>query len=328
MQKEIFRTYSGQEILEIPEETYIPIINNILYRNDMVGILGKYKSNKSILAMQMACAISSGKPFLDTFKVPEAKNVWFFSTEGKDNELKDRFLRMSSTVPVDFNKLVLICSTQLKFNSNIGKRSVEKIIERYHEKIPDAIFIDSMYSGFKGTLVSDENMNDFLTVIRSLAEQCNNAATCITHHFNKESKDKEGKVIAQNSMNSYGSVFFMGQADHCFTIERCKKDERDRIVKCKSEDQRSGNIIETMRIRFNEPDPLFMQLCSMHKEEEDMVEAILLKNPRGLTNKEIMVKTKIKKSLYYAVINEMDARGKINKGGKYNGIITLAGETR
>lgn len=327
MQKEIFRTYTGAEILEIPEETYIPIINNILYKNDMVGIIGKYKSNKSVLAMQMACAITSGKPFLDTFTVPEAKNVWFFATEGKDNELKDRFLRMSNMIPVDFDKLVLICSTQLKFNTKMGINTIEKLLERYHDKLPNAIFIDSMYSGFKGTLISDEAMNEFLTRIRFLAEQCNDAACTITHHFNKESKDKDGKVIVQNSTNSYGSVFFMGQADHCFTIERCKKEERERIIKCNSADQRSGNIIEKMRVKFNEPDPLYLELCSMHKEEEEKIKTLLMDNPRGMTNKEIMAKMKIKKSLYYAVINEMETRGKLNKSGKYNGILSLKGES-
>ena len=325
MQSEIFRTYSGQDILDIPEETYIPLINNILYKNDLVGVLGKYKSNKSILAMQMACAITSGKPFLKTYEVPEAGNVWFFSTEGKDNELKDRFLRMSKIIPVDFDKLVLICSTQLKFNSKTGQHSVDKIFERHHNKIPVAIFVDSMYSGFKGTLISDEHMNEFLTRIRGLAEMCDDAAVAITHHFNKESKDKDGNVIQQDTTNAYGSVFFMGQADHCFTIERCKKDERDRIIKCKAEDQRSGNIVESIRVRFKEPDPLYLDKIDMHTEEEDKIAKVLKACKEGLNVTEIIKRTSLTKSLVYNVIGEMTTANKIKKLNGYNGKIVLVG---
>lgn len=325
MQSEIFRTYTGDQIKEIPEDSYTPLINNILYKNDMVGVLGKYKSNKSILAMQMACAISSGKPFLKIYNVPQSHNVWYFSTEGKDNELKDRFLRMSKIIPVNFDKLVLICSTQLKFNSKTGWDSVEKVLERHRDKLPGAIFIDSMYSGFKGTLVSDEHMNDFLTRVRFLAEKCDNAACVITHHFNKEQKDKDGNIMKQTTTNAYGSVFFMGQADHCFTIERCHKDQqKERIIKCSTEDQRSGNIVERIRVVFHEPDPLYLDRINIHKEEEEKITKILRIASEGLYTSELINRSKITKSLVYDVVNEMIESGKAHKLGNYNGKIVLS----
>ena len=326
MTNNLIRPYTGDDILKIPEESYIPIVENILYKNDLAVAVGKYKSNKSILAMQLTCSTSSGTPFLNMFEVPTPQIVWYFSTEGKDNEIKDRFLRMSKIIPTNLENIILFCSTQFKFNTDTGIDIIKQLVKKYKDKLPSLIVIDSLYSGFKGTLIKDDQMNEFITVVRGLMEACNNSACFITTHMTKESVDANGKPIPQTSNNAYGSVFLLGQADHVFTIEKCRKNGMERIISCTAENQRSGNIIEKVRVLFNEPSPLYLSLIPFHKEEEHKITKLLSAYKEGLSAKELKLKSKIKQSLLYMVLNEMVGDGKIVKSETYSGKYTLKGD--
>jgi len=322
LENRFYRDYTGQDILDISEKAYIPIIEGILYKNDLSLLIGKYKSNKSIFAMQLACSISSGSPFLGVFEVPEPQVVWYFATEGKDNDIKDRFLRMSSVIKTDLNNIVLICSTQLKFNTLSGQKCANEIMMKYHTKLPALIIIDSLYSGFKGTLIKDDQVNEFITTIRHLMEFCNDSACLMTHHMTKEQKDNEGRTLPQSDANAYGSVFLLGQADTCFTIEKCKKNKDDRILKC--ENERSGKTIESLRVKFHEPEPLYLTLVSNHTEEEKKILHMLYGYKDGLDAKELRKLTNIKKTQVYVVLGELLMKGKIIKDKTHGGIYTLA----
>lgn len=316
---DLLKDFTGADITTIDEEVYIPIIENILYKNDFSIIVGMQKTNKSILAMQMACCMSSGTPFLGAFAVPKPLTVWYFGTEGKVNEIKDRFVRMSKIIPTNFDNIVLFSSTQFKFNVLSAKKELEKVLYKYESKLPSVIFIDSLYSSYKGKLTEEDAWNNFVTIVRGLMEVCNESACVLAHHMTKERRDDRGNVISQNDSNTFGSTFILGAVDHCFTIEKCRKDNRDRIIKCAT--QRSGNIIEHMRVRFHEPEPLYLSLISNHGEEEQRIAKLLGTNAYadGLTSGELLKKTKISKSLFSIVLGEMVTRNKITKTGGRKG---------
>jgi hypothetical protein len=327
MNQKIYRTYSGSEILDIPEDAYSPLIERILYKNDFVGIIGASKTNKSILAMQIACSLSSGSSFFGMFQVPEPIRIWYFATEGKDNDIKDRFMRMSKSINTNLDNIILFCSSQLKLNTETGSKAIDEILSDNWERRPQLIIIDSLYSGYSGKLSDDDVMNSFITKIRYMMEKCNNSAAIVVHHFKKQQNDKNGAPVHQDENSSYGSVFLLGQVDHAFTIEKCKKDQDDRIIKCGL--QRSGKIIEKLRVKFNEPEPLYLSVVSSHKEEEIKIIDLLKKCSLGLTAPEILRRYRsIKKSLLYIVLSEMEEKRiiKNSKGpGGYNGKYTLLG---
>lgn len=320
---DLIKDFTGNDITTIDEEIYIPIIENILYKNDFSMIVGMQKTNKSILSMQMACCISSGTPFLGAFDVPVPKVVWYFGTEGKVNEIKDRFVRMSKIIPTDFNNIVLFSSTQFKFNNGSARKLLEQILFKYKHMLPSVIFVDSLYSSYNGKLTEDDSWNDFVTVLRGFMEVCGDASCVLAHHMTKERRNEKGEIIPQNDSNTYGSTFILGSLDHCFTIEKCKKEEKDRIIKCTT--QRSGNIVEHMRVRFYEPEPLYLALISNHVEEEKKVMTLLSTNAYedGLSHGELLKRTKITKSLFNMVIGEMVTRKKILKTGGRKGLYIL-----
>jgi RecA-family ATPase len=239
-----FRIYTGKDILLRDETKSQPLIQGILFENDYIMIAAKKKSYKSILTMQMACNLSSGTKLLDTFKVPKPQMVWYFATEGKDEDIKDRFIRMSQYVKINTENILLICSPGFRFNSRFGTEYIKYLCEKYKDKLPKVIIIDALYMALKGSIKDDEDVNDFTTQVRVFAEHCN-AAVIIVHHT-KKSTIYEGRVVDLGDEEVYGSAFLLASVDHCFLMEKLPGDDKRAVLRCDT--QRSGNIVEEIEI--------------------------------------------------------------------------------
>lgn len=319
--KSIVRTYKGDKIIELSEDTYEPLVENIIHRGDLVIMLGAAKANKSTFAMQLACNISSGTPFLGTFAVTTPGKVWYFSTEGKDAEFKERVIRMKKAVPANLDNITLFCSTQFKMNNKLGIDTINEIMETNEDNKPDIIIIDSLYSGFKGSLKDDETVNDFLTIVRGLSEWCNDSAVFITHHTKKRQRDWKGEFVPTSDDDLYGSTFFAGQVDHLLRIEKCRDSANNRMIYC--ETQRSNRIVEQLKLRLNEPEPFYLSIAEKHDDARDLICRILAKHKKGLKAQDIFAKAEMKTSLGYTVLGELVLLGTVVKIGKWNAIYKL-----
>lgn len=309
------RFYTGKDLLILSTDSHEPIIDGMLYEMDYIMLTADPKVGKTIFAQQIACSISSGTKFLNTFDT--RKNmVWYFATEGKDEDIKDRFIRMSKYVNVEPDNIVLICCAGLRFNTQEGIGYIKYMLEKYKNRLPKVIIIDALYMSIKGSLKDDESVIDFHTVIRWFSEQCK-AAVILVHHMTKPSRDRDGTYFERSDRDSYGSTFLMGAVDHCMWMEKWEKtkDDKDRFIHCDT--QRSGNVVEDFRIRLNEPEPLYFTMVSVHDEEKKDMVQLLKDNPNGFTVKELEKKVKYKKSIIYSTLSELVGEGKIEKvGGK------------
>lgn len=317
--KDLFRKYSGDCIIQVSQDVYVPIVDSVVHKGDMVIMSGYQKSNKSTFAMQLACNVSSGTPFLGIFSVPRPYRVWYFSTEGKDEEFRERIIRMKNIVPVNLDNILLLCSSQFKINTPAGQHGLRKLLEDHAAALPELIIIDSVYSSFKGSLKDDDVVNEYLTILRELSEACGGAALFMFHHLKKPSRTPDGKVIPATDSDTFGSAFFGGQADHMFRIEQSGKSKMDRRVVC--ETQRSSRIVEEMHLHLNEPDPFYLTLVDKHDTERDVILSLIRDHPDGIPAHKLITQSHISKSLCYIVLNKLMVCGVIKKeegyGGKY-----------
>ena len=107
-------------------------------------------------------------------------------------------------------------------------------------------------------------------------------------------------------------------------MERCNKEHNHFILKCES--QRSGDIIETTRLKLYEPDPLYFEVVSMHYEEMKQIKDCLGIYKDGLTNKKLLEKLKIRKSTYCSAKKELLEKGEIVQTNDHPKIIKLGGQ--
>ena len=60
---------TGKDLTTITENDMEPIIENLVYKGDYIFINAQKKTGKSIFAQHMTANLSTGKDFLDFFKV-------------------------------------------------------------------------------------------------------------------------------------------------------------------------------------------------------------------------------------------------------------------
>lgn len=313
--KSPYREYVGDEIITLSEHKEEPIVESILFENDYSMLIAEAKNGKTIFCQQLACNITSGTPFLGIFDVPRALPVWYIATEGKDEDLKDRFIRISKAVELNTDNLVLICSSSFRFNTVSGQRYIEELLEKHKDRLPKVIIIDALYRALKGDLNSNKDVNEFHNVVGKLADACD-ASVLIVHHMTKPQRNKDGDYQQRSDNDAYGSAFLMASVDQCYWLEKWYKteDKLDRILRCDT--QRGGDKIDSIRLRLIEPDPLYFVVVSKHDEEMKMIRNVLKHKNEGLNFNQLMIKCKIRKSTLYYALSDLVKYENIEKFGR------------
>jgi len=316
----LYKKIQGDDLFDLTEDPKEVIVEGMLYRKDYIMIVAPEKEGKTILSQQLASSLSSGVPFLGILDIPKPMNVWYFATEGRAGDLKDRFIRINNKVKINKDNITLIPSF-FKFNTDEGVRCLEEIInEEGPENYPDVLFIDSLYSGFKGTLKDDESINKFNHVVRMLIEKLN-CSVILVHHMRKQQKNQEGANIKRNDKDAYGSAFLAAAVDHIFWIEKWQRDEdapNDKMLRCDT--QRGGDIIDKLRIRLMAPDPLYFQVVDKYIESKNMVVKKLHTSADGFCMDHLIKTTKMSRSKLFVILKELQNDKMVEKynfsGGK------------
>ena len=311
MSRGILRGYTGKDLMHLSELKAKPLVEGFLFENDYVMVAAPPKVGKSIFVQQLACALSSGEPFLDTFDVPNPVNVWYFATEGKDEDTKDRLIRMSHAIPIDAEKICLFCSAGLLFNTNVGQKLLEEIELKWGKLYPPkVIIVDALYRAVKGSLKDDDTVNDFHQVIGALADKYD-SAVIVVHHMKKPVYFQDGKKQERSDDDVFGSTFLKASVDQMYWLETCTKNKKHIILKCDT--QRSGNAIEGLRLILVEPDPLYYKIVSLYVDELNRVLNVLISHKKGLLIEELMKLTNLSRSVLYLCLKELLDQGKITK---------------
>lgn len=315
LEKKLYKVIKGQDILTLSDDKTDPIIESILYPKDYIMIVAEEKMGKTIIAQQLSCNLTTGKPFLNIFDIPKPVNVWYFITEGKENDLKDRFIRMKNAIEIDTSRLTLI-PTYFRFNTIIGEKIIEEIVNSNAGPKPDVIIIDSLYPAIKGSLRDEEVVNDFHFTMRQIQKELD-CAIILIHHFSKRVRTPDGKIIERTDKDLFGSAFFAAAVDHVLWLDKWQygdKEEKgnDKILKCDT--QRSGKIFDSVRIRLLQPDPLHFESIYKHMEEEHRVlEVIKSAKDEGFDRETITKKARIGRTVFFQIMRELVNKGLIEK---------------
>jgi RecA-family ATPase len=313
-----YRLYQGKEIFTLSDRKQEAIIEGLLYENDSILLVAPPKMSKTVLAVQMACSLSSGTAFLDSLEIPAPVKVMYIATEMKDEDLKDRFIRTSNHIKTNPANLILICTKggNFKFNTNSGRKYIAEIVALYKANPPKVIFIDSVYKAFYGSLTKDDIVNEFLGEVDRIAAEFDSAVVMV-HHTRKETRDKDGFMFEESDTDTYGSQFLLGSVDSVLRLEKVRKEKAplDRILKCDT--QRSGNIISDLRIRLAQPDPLYFYPVDIYETEKSDIMAMFTTEKQPISIAEIIQKTKLSRAKVYRILKSLLENKSIAKtGGK------------
>ena len=304
--KKLYKVIRGQEILTLSEHKIDPIIECLLYPKDYIMIVSEEKMGKTIIAQQLSCNLTTGTPFLNTFHIPKPVNTWYFITEGKEDDIKDRFIRMNRAIKLDTSRLSLI-PTFFRFNTSDGIEAVKEIILENKDLKPEVIIIDSLYPAIKGRLIDEGIINDFHYVMRMIQNELG-CAIILIHHFNKRVRTPDGKILERTDKDLFGSAFFAAAVDHVIWLDRWAYDNNeekgeDKILKCDT--QRSGKIFESIRIRLNEPDPLYFEAVDKLDHKKHIISELLKVSRDGMTMGELIKKSSMSRKAIQLAMSTM-----------------------
>lgn len=286
-----------------------PVIENLLYRNDIICISAESGVGKSIFVLQMLAALTSGKPFLDAFKVTRPSNVLYFQTEGDRVETIDRLAHMAKGVSIDHDKWVHINLDGISLNTSAGYNQFMELATKPDIQY-DVIILDPLYTTVKGSLISDEVVTDWVRYIRKIRAEFG-CSIIIVNHEGKASI-VEGKMMPKGLKDVFGSTFWVAHVNYNFKL----KVDRNGLFTLESGKERTRHVVDKLEMRMIEPEPLMFVLADTDTSlKEIQITKLLGEAERPLFIREIIRSTESSRATVYRILNKLLDSGKVRKIG-------------
>jgi hypothetical protein len=205
----------AHQLLSVPEEKKWLIKD--LWSVEAVGIIGgEPKSCKSLLALSMAVAVTSGKPCLDSFPVNQTGRVLLYAAEDAAHIVKDRLDKICSFLGIRLQDLDLWVITTPAIHLDIKTTRLE-LIETIEKLKPALLILDPFVRLHTGI---DENLSSAVAPILSSLRRIQKRFHCavvIVHHARK------GAAHIRGGQALRGSSEFHAWGDSNLFLKR-KKD--------------------------------------------------------------------------------------------------------
>ena len=306
----------GLELMNTADEPNNYLIEGFLWEHDHIMLLAKEKVGKSILAIQMACSLSCGEPFLGEYEVPEPMQVLYIQTESTRHETVERLRSMTSKDGVNWNpeNFFLYHTHSLALDSETGMNFLIKLMQ---DRLldPRVIFIDPLYMSMEGSLVDDWKCRSMSKNVRRLGELYN-AAIVLVHHEHRARSNKDGHVIEEGDNSIMGSFVWKAFPSHIIHL-RMSKDGM-RAISCTT--QRNSRVVRDMRMILNQPFPLLYKIFGTPDHPNYVTNVFDYIKERGKKcANEVHEETglslsAVKKSLSYLIKPNVNKLYKVNQG--------------
>lgn len=302
-----FGVYTGEQFFNLSLKPRPFIVDGIIREKDSFLLVGDEKAGKSLLAFQLICSLTSGHPFLDRFEVKRPCKVSYVQIEGELQDSLDRFNKMIKVLDFDRSKFQMIFSAPIDLQ-NPGVRTA--LLNDVQEHKPDILIIDPIYFAMAGSLSDDLSVRAFIGSLRILKDTLG-CAVGLVHHTHKIKLDRDGNIIMEGDDAIFGSKFFKAWADHTILFTHDKK-RNVRVFSCAT--QRSGDIVTSLHLKLNQPDPLYFEELDKPVSKEDQIICILKANANGgMTPDELMDKLEMKRDTFYRSLKDPLNRGEVLK---------------
>ena len=217
------------------------LIDKCIERGTVTSIFGAAKSGKSFIAIDMACAVASGRTFYG-YKTKPA-TVLYLAGEGftgVGRRIKSHEQHYDYSLK---NKPLLVSNRGTRIGDNEDFKNLQMVcraIQEEHGSI-GMIIVDTLARNYGLNENSTEDMNKFIQHIDDLKEEFN-ASIIIVHHTGHGS-----------GARSRGSSVLPAALDYEFKVDRDKNsDDAAMLVSLKQTLVKDGTPIDDMYLKFKE----------------------------------------------------------------------------
>ncbi len=187
-----------------------PIVEGLINKGEFHLCSATAKTGKTLLALNLAFSIATGKLFLDKFKT--IKNiVLVIQTEISNNHLRFRIKKIFGNDISSIKEIVLFANERIKVDTITGLKSLERLIEK--EK-PGLVILDPFYTLHNRNEDSSSEMAPVLSNIRELVLKTEISLLMIHH----QGKKKESG--SQTGHKHRGSSAFADVPDGSWSLQK------------------------------------------------------------------------------------------------------------
>jgi hypothetical protein len=217
------------------------LIDKCIERGTVTSIFGAAKSGKSFIAIDMACAVASGRTFYGYETKPAT--VLYLAGEGftgVGRRIKSHEQHYDYSLK---NKPLLVSNRGTRIGDTEDFKNLQEVcraIQEEHGSI-GMIIVDTLARNYGLNENSTEDMNKFIQHIDDLKEEFN-ASIIIVHHTGHGS-----------GARSRGSSVLPAALDYEFKVDRDKNsDDAAMLVSLKQTLVKDGTPIDDMYLKFQE----------------------------------------------------------------------------
>ncbi len=191
------------------------IIPGILPERGRLLISGAAKIGKSYMALELASALVSGKPFLGTFPIRRPSTTFILQAEVAGEAYFHYRLKQLAPA-LNGNSNCLFIENKLDFRLD-NKSDVSRFIDMILGCKPDVTIIDPLYAINTGSFTDPGAVAENLRIINYVGEKTNTAIVLV-HHMRKPKLDQKGNAVKQDFNDVMGSHLYVGWGDTIIAI--------------------------------------------------------------------------------------------------------------
>jgi len=285
------RLYSTAELLRLPPPAWL--IDPILPAGGLIGLYGPPGEGKSFLAIDMALAVATGRPWQGHAVTP--CHVVYISAEGGTGISKRvlAWLTFHHSPPQQADVAWLTESVAMLSDS----QDMHVLFERIHEEMtthPGFVVIDTLARCFEGDENKQEDMGHFIQGVDRLRREF--GCTVMVVHHTRLQADRER-----------GSTAFRGAAD-CMILVR----KRQRTITVTNSKQKDYEEFSPLHFTLTDVPETQSCVLTMSKRTAEML-APLQQGPLSWDNWFQRCSTSMSKSTFYREFMELKQKGQILK---------------
>ena len=286
-----------------------PLIDGFVWKGDNIFLVGKEKSGKSILAIQFACALTSGQPLFGKHEVKKTQRVLYVQLEGKLSETKERFLNMLKVNDANLDKLYLGYYPSLALDTPAGIDTLSKDLETVGF-CPEVIIIDPLYHAMEGELTQDRDARHMTANLRRLGMMYS-CTIIVVHHAHRTRRTESGDILDEGDDAIFGSFVWKAWADHTLLFRKTK--ENSNMLTCGT--QRSGKVTEKTELILVSEEQLSFELKEGHQTPSNVgiLDLLTEAGPAGMLRPDIMAAAKLGESTVDRALRKLIESGLVVK---------------
>jgi RecA-family ATPase len=213
--------YRGDELLSRDIPPRDDLVENLIQAKSFNFLAGEEGCGKSLLAMNLAVAVSTGMEKWLSYPIKKSGRVIYLNNELTDEDFIRRLIRMKSRLPTEEHITNLIVAPETPLIQNCW-HSLEEKCER--EK-PVLVILDCLYLAHREDENDSTAMRNLMLYFLRLRNRFN-LAVIVVHHTRKGARNSQ----MRNDLMR-GSSVFGGASDGVLMMVRSPADENKRLLK-------------------------------------------------------------------------------------------------